>query len=183
MGRKKKDDTSEPAVTFGVTLPADLREAMREFDENWSACAAKCFRHRILELKANQETQGVRKKMIERLRASKAIAEGEFSEDGRQAGAEWAEQYASYAELKSLAVAFKEGQLVPDQWTGNQGFPGEVAKVATNDSMTCEEFWEQAIGDDWKELVYDRDDDEATAYMMGFLRAVAEQWDAVKDEL
>ena len=175
-----------------ISLPPGLQKRMAKYPEvNWSSVAAEAFEKRLNELSQQKEVKAMAG-MIERLRASKERAISENYTAGRNAGEEWAEKAAEFAELQRL-----EKFMVEDQQRGGQLLAtsessnftsGDVLASAVmttaeaNQQATpeeIEEFWDIAIGPGEEQEEQRANDD----FVRGFADGALSAFNRVKSHL
>jgi hypothetical protein len=144
---------------ISVYVNEDLKGRMeREEGENWSRVAAAAFEKRLADL-AKRRTVDDIQGAIQRLRASRIEYDESIGAEGFEAGRRWAEQSASFAQLKRLADIADRSGNVPISY-GWDDFFDEYSSDYPSGSMrlACEiegqelnrdianDFWSSAIG-------------------------------------
>jgi hypothetical protein len=150
---------------INVSVPDSLRERMSALDSrvNWSEVAQTAFEREIV--KHNFEVENM-EQVIERLRASKtAFAEKEQA-DGLKHGRSWAQQHASYEELRTVANL---------DLTNETDYAALVDKALGNIDLHWDDsFWQD--GDDVRRL-------PSNEYVQGFVDGALDVWSQVADKI
>jgi len=167
------------SVRTTISLPDELKARMDAVEEpvNWSAEAAKCFEQLLGTLAAKKREKNM-SDVIARLRASKIESDDKEERFAFEAGASWATDEASYAELKR-AVRFLEANSEGGYWDA-YGLPVYAACAILgeeDDRDVGQRFWEQ-IG---IELIQEHYEDDS--FVMGFLEGAKSIWDKVEDKI
>ena len=123
--------------------------------------------------------------VIDRLRASKSEGENELHNQGKLCGEEWSQSSAEYHELERLCKCRNDwGQDWDKLFTGHvSGYRCSPvlaiadAILATEEGDAHEEFWKQAIGENWRWLTSN------PAFLGGFADGALEVWDQVADQI
>ena len=173
------------SVRTTISLPDDLKARMDAVTEqvNWSAEAAKCF-EKVLGGIAARKSQKDYSDVIARLRASKMKSEDENYDAGHAAGIFWAENNASYPELKR-AVDYDTDQiggqwLAP--WRGCDWIAfallGLDVQELLNDELEerSDAFWAPAGG---AQSV----DSMGNEFLIGFIEGAVQVWNQVRNQL
>ena len=172
------------AVKMNITVPEDLRDEMNQASNvNWSAVACEAFRKKLtaLELESNMSD------LIGRLRAEKSQCRDEAYDDGHRWGSEWANEMASYPELKRLTKKCEELRYyTPENWedifTENAENPDPAMLLCEwiggedcNNWRSARSFWEDVGLEDPEEM--------ENAWFKGFAEGAIEVFMKVRDEL
>lgn len=150
-----------------IYISEDLKARMDEVEDaiNWSEVARPAFQSAIANFQ-HRRTRNM-DTAIERLRASKQDATKNDIEAGREAGRDWAGDFAEYAELARLSKTDLDG---------NYAGAWDVLKhaISPDDGMSHEEILEYCFGEE------EPDSDE---YVGGFVEGAQELFDEIKDQL
>jgi hypothetical protein len=150
---------------INVSVPDSLRERMSALDHqvNWSEVAQTAFEREII--KHNFEVENM-EDVIERLRASKTdFAEKELA-DGRAHGRNWAQQHASFEDLRAVANL---------DLTHETNHAALVDKTLGNTDLNRDDsFWQD--GDEFWTL-------PSNEYVEGFVAGAEDIWNKVADKI
>src|SRR5438105_4890147 len=111
---------------INLSIPDSLRAEMKKWPENWSEVARLAFEARV-QFHKFKEVSTI-DEVIERLRASKATAEGHDQMTGRADGERWAKKHASYRELRRIG----DLDLDPDEGSYASQFDRALGKSGTD---------------------------------------------------
>jgi hypothetical protein len=172
-----------------ITIPQDLKARMDSIGEsiNWSAVACRAFEQELAKIISQKGAKDMND-VITRLRASKQRKREDVHFEGFQAGWGWASKSAEADQLERLELM--SASLRDDVWDWSFGtdHPRDGAffffriihpdKDAENsDSSAVREFWLDAVGDHYVELIRDSE------YLRGFARGALDLWLEIKDQL
>jgi hypothetical protein len=168
-----------------VSVPADLRRRMNlvKVRVNWSEVACRAFELKIAELITERGVKNM-KDVVARLRASKIENEDARTMEGREDGAKWAKELASFQELEKLEAIEERAFLEFTDPVGSAYCGGECFYFALHpaehwDRDEARKFWNHVHDDDDK-----RDEIMSSSdYLRGFRDGALETWDQVKDQL
>jgi hypothetical protein len=159
----RKEDS---LARINVSVPDGLRERMAALDKlvNWSEVAQVAFER---EVSARTFKGGNMTEVIERIRASKAQFEQLQASQGRRHGAEWAQLYADYDELRRIAKL----RLIEH----GEAFAYQFDLALGNDPREDGSFW---IDEDTGRIEYPSD-----AYVEAYVEGVMSVWNEVEGHL
>jgi hypothetical protein len=178
----------ERAVRTTISIPAELKARMDAVDEdvNWSAVACRAFEQRLGEIAARKQGK-LMDDVITRLRASKQKFEDVRQKEGSEAGRGWAKDTAEVEELERLQTArnrdWRGWDEIFDNDDPNRAYgPGEIVVFLINpeadgDRDAASQFWEQAVGENSRDLMYDG------SFVRGFAEGALNIWEEVKDRI
>lgn len=179
------------AVRTTISLPDGLKERMDATTENinWSAEAAKCFERLLGELAARKQEKDMND-VIARLKATRFQEEDEDRKAGFIAGQQWAENSASYAELKRAAeFDFSEFDLEANwnaPWNGLDWIAFTICNVDPDQhddpDDASEVFWAQVLGVDNGSARRAAEKLEES-FLEGFFEGAESVWVAVASKL
>ena len=155
----------------------DLKTRMDAVEESvtWSAIASRAFEIEIGEVAKRKQEKDM-STVIDRLRASKLVHEGQEYKDGHAHGKWWAEVCADYGELDRL-YNFDEQTL---GLNAEQAYdPVYLAAVICGDDgdTAPSDFWEGAV-DDWTNNFH-----KNTEWYKGFVEGAQDVFCEVHDQL
>jgi len=136
-----------------IYFPEELERRMAKFpDENWSSVCQEAVEAHLqkIQLRSKMMMTTV-ERAAARLKLSKADYVNEARERGREAGADWAADDATYGQLKALADSGVDDFDTNDAL----GAPGIFVSIVDDDFVgrtSLEHFWEN--------LGYDLNDDD-----------------------
>lgn len=168
-----------------VSLPAKLNRRLSKVkDVNWSAVACEAFEGKLGEIAAQKKEKDMQD-VIDRLRASKNEGENEAYDEGKAFGVEWARDSAEYHELERLVRLRQEwgqdwGRLFTGEMSGPRCVPDLIiadAIVGTEEREAHEEFWEIAVGENWRHAIGD------SSFLDGFADGALEVWQKVASQV
>ncbi|NQU25732.1 MAG: hypothetical protein HQ567_30965 [Candidatus Nealsonbacteria bacterium] len=182
MGKKKPG-----TITTAISVPRDLKRRMSKVreDVNWSALACKAFEDKLTEIKLKERTRGM-ESAIERLRASKGVADSEDYEHGFSVGRKWAEKWSTAPPLEKL-----ERLRDTSDWDSFFSQQGSSAYGIDEQLYFCmypefdgsrqeaRDFWDSAIGDDEYDVVARK----RPEVIKGWAEGALDFWNTVKDLL
>ena len=153
----------------------DLKARMDAVVESvtWSAIASRAFEIELGEVAKRKQEKDM-STVIDRLRASKLVHEGQEYKDGHAQGKWWAENYADYGELDRL-YNFDEQTLELNP----EYDPGYLAAVICGDGgdTKSSDFWEGA-GDGWS-----NNSQKDNEWYRGFVKGALDVFCEVHDQL
>jgi hypothetical protein len=177
----------EGSIRANVSLPRELKRQMDAVTEpvNWSAVAAGAFRAKLLELESRKEGKTM-DDVVARLRAADEMDRSEDYQEGRQAGEEWARDYARPRHLRRLRELADEpefGLRNLDVFAngGNNGIAWDLYRYLHPrqdvDRVAVKVFWEEVLGDDGADRMED------VTFARGFCEGALDVWGKVEKKL
>jgi hypothetical protein len=170
-----------------ISIADELKEAMDKADlethTNWSSLAAAAFQKRLGELAEMKQVKDMRD-VIQRLKASKIESEEVEYKEGYELGQWWAKNTADYSPLRRLARMSEKQDF--DGYFSESGSSAysRAELLAMNliggeaDRHDAEEFWELAVGDEFKERIH-----EDLELLRGFCEGAITIYEEVEDRL
>lgn len=161
-----------------ITIPEDLREKMREFDQrvDWSNVAAAAFAEFVAKNKILRDMNDFGA-AVDRLRASKRRHADTASEYWKSLGRRWAKIEAEYVQLLRLSSSFiRDVQM--------EGWPIFADHLLTAGQQLCEIIEpggnlhpDEVFGDQWTEI------DKDVAAVKQFCDGAAEVFRTIRDQI
>lgn len=150
---------------INVSVPDSLKERMAALDSrvNWSEVAQTAFEREIVS--HNFEVKNM-EQVIERLRVSKTAFADKERAEGVSAGRNWAQQHASYEDLRAVANL---------DFTGETNYAVLMDKTLGNTDLNRDEsFWQD--GDEVWRL-------PSNEYVEAFVDGACDVWEQVADKI
>jgi hypothetical protein len=151
---------------INLSIPDATKSAMDALDSvNWSEVARAAF-DRTIQQQKSMKVENM-EAVIERLKLSKAEADGADEAAGKRDGSLWAQKVASYRDLKRV------GKLELDE--GDVSFASQVDMALGNSGRDWgESFWND--GGDFQSVPGDE-------YVSGWVEGVQSVWDEVEGKI
>jgi post-segregation antitoxin (ccd killing protein) len=149
---------------INLSIPDNIKAEMDALDVNWSEVARAAF-DRELQIRKSIRIENMND-VIERLRISKASAEGLDKASGRKAGQLWAQKHASFRHLRRI------GNLDLDEGEGRYASQVDVALGNSGND------WGDSF---WNDGAYAEPPTEE--YVEAFVEGATEVWEQVKDQI
>lgn len=149
-------------MRMNISIPDELRERMKPFDDNanWSAVAAEAF---AVEVRRKQRLAEIDDPVKRRLELTELQDAASFEDMGHAAGVAWAKFTARKVHLRRLADAQGE------PWT--EAGPRGVAMVALNDPDLT---WDDLNGPELPDVAA-----LESGWLEGFVAGAIEVYDAL----
>ena len=170
---------------INVSISDDLKRRMDEVEDegvNWSALASLAFETKLAELITKRGARNMRD-VIVRMRALKRTGVSGDRSRGREAGTNWAKDFADPSQLERLdelinGVDEEYFAHDPDQESPPaERFYYEVVEPDhVGRALAALEWWRRNLRDSGDEL-------PPASYIQGFAEGAMEVWEQVRDEL
>lgn len=159
-----------------VWVSDELDDRMKKAkDVNWSQCAADAFETKLAEVAAKKEVK-MRADVIERLKASKREGESKDFKLGHGAGRRWAEKFAKWRELESMAKEIEAESFEQCLYDKDNGGVSYLVQALN---------WEEEYSpNDINKFISDWLEGKPTAdRVKGFWHGAVELYEETKDEV